>query len=1127
VTLSVAASSFIAPTGNVNASAGSAPTLSAPSGLAVGDLYVVTAIFGQLASDSENIWTGFTRISAEITNGTRLMISQARWIEDAADLADVQSVEISGGAASTRVVAVGVALRSSLGDHRPSAVSASEFDAHASTTSLTCDAPSPAGSLRLTCGYSNTGGGNTAPTYSLVGAGSIVQQQTAQADGSPTSSSTSLVVASGGTGFTASPAFTNGGAYALGFSEVEISGGGETPDPGADPGPDSDVIASGDDLPTVTYAVASTTAPMTPLSAGWYREKRVDEAEAGPGQDQSSTAGLDLDGSTFFYYPGVPLCDAFPGNPAQYVETPYKPGGQPQAARWLFNVEFVVGNTHRVELRLSSPGSNPAIGMILVNGKRIADQMVTADGIFGGQGYRVFLDFPTAERRVIKIYGLNGNSGRFGGVAVEDGGWVIKPNRTITRRVAFITDSLGNGSGAPPDAGRGTETWLWDFARHLSADEVVQAGIGGTGYVKTIGGLGESTFRGRLAEVLATDPDVLVIQGGQNDVADPAVQAEVEAIMAASSAVPERIIVSTTQSAAVRAYILAGLPGGVDVVAVQDRPFEIGTDGVHPTFEGHRELAAAVIERYENGSPPPPDPEQPNGWQIRDDLLPEIRSLRELRVEGSVNATAAGGGLLVQGPGTVEIDDYVIVALVFQNGSGATTFQAPAGWTMLGDRGTSGNRMLVLFGRAIRNGTDRAAAMGTFTVYASTSSTRVAGVALSLVGIDLDSPVFDVGSWSVATSSVDSLAFTGGEGARSLTFVYSNNSAGGPYPQHDATTGTKLGQVTSPEDETPLPAGSSLSVHYGSDAVAFTPNAANAGGYRIAFRQRLPKVGFPVRVVYDGQYHAAQLDTVALDGALRECTPVPWPVPVKERSVGTLLAGNPFYIAHRGSGDLWPEHTMKSYAESVAHGMDAIEVSVNMSSDGVLLCHHDLTTTRMTGVNHTIRSTPWATLSGLMNTSSYTVDGSQLGQPIPRLVDVLDAFADTHVIFIEAKHSDAATPLLNMMDTYAGGTQRFVWKQYGPSSAGTADAKSRGYKTWGYGWAAELPTLPTWGANHDYIGVAHTCTDQQVQQYVTYGKPTIMWEIHTPEDRDRAVGLGVRGMMTSNIKSVMRTPVAT
>lgn len=245
-------------------------------------------------------------------------------------------------------------------------------------------------------------------------------------------------------------------------------------------------------------------------------------------------------------------------------------------------------------------------------------------------------------------------------------------------------------------------------------------------------------------------------------------------------------------------------------------------------------------------------------------------------------------------------------------------------------------------------------------------------------------------------------------------------------------------------------------------------------------------------------------------------------------TISDLLSTDPFYIAHRGSGDNWPEHTMRAYTGAVNWGMKAIEISVNVTSDGVMFCHHDRDTNHMTGTNLVFTSSTADQISALTNTAAYTVNPTQDRQPIPRLVPVLDKFATNHVCFVEAKSGGAwQTDLLNLLASYPDYTNRIVWKA--PIWASFTAAKARGLITWGYLFQTD-PLNADWQTmvskpDVDIIGVNHTATDQYISDVValatSLGKKVIMWEIHTPADRDRAVSLGVVGMMTSNIWEVL------
>lgn len=241
-----------------------------------------------------------------------------------------------------------------------------------------------------------------------------------------------------------------------------------------------------------------------------------------------------------------------------------------------------------------------------------------------------------------------------------------------------------------------------------------------------------------------------------------------------------------------------------------------------------------------------------------------------------------------------------------------------------------------------------------------------------------------------------------------------------------------------------------------------------------------------------------------------------------------LFSTSPFYIAHRGGGDNWPEHTMRAYRGAVNWGMKAIEVSVNITSDNVMFCHHDTNTSRMTGTNLSFASATAAQIEALTNTADTTVNSAQDRQPIPRLTSVLSAFSNNHVMFIEPKTGGSwQADLIALIKSYPDVANRIVWKA--PIVAGFTGAKTAGFTTWGYLLQNDPAHADVAGlvANPevDMIGVNHTASDAYILDVVAkanaLGKKVIMWEIHTLADRDRAFSLGVTGMMTSNLWAVL------
>jgi hypothetical protein len=505
-----------------------------------------------------------------------------------------------------------------------------------------------------------------------------------------------------------------------------------------------------------------------------------------------------------------------------------------------------------------------------------------------------------------------------------------------------------------------------------------------------------------------------------------------------------------------------------------------------------------------------------------------IRSSSSVAPLGFIDVAASPAVASLDAPTGMQVGDYYLLSVVYQSLTGAMSETTPPGFTLLTSKGTTNNRLLVVYGRSLLT-TGDLTAVATTPLRAGGTSTRVVGIGLALTGVNSATPLAATGSWVVNNSTNSGITFNPVAGASPFYMTYTNNAANTGHPTHLSTGGQVVTQEVAyggmPTDQN---ADTTLSIMLGGTGASFSTSVANTGAIGISLNAASspPAGGTPgvaVQVVSSGVYKAAELQKVVHQNTLK-----PLDVPhyqVRTHTVTELLSANPFYAAHRGSGGNWPEHTMHAYRQAINHGMKAIEVSVRRTSDGVFVCHHDAATTRMTGQNYTIATTPWSTLQSLTNTVDETGDPNQARRPIPRLSEVLDAYAATHVIFIEAKVGADASALLDIMDSYPNAPAHFIWKQWGGSNAGTTEARSRGYTLWGYMSGNEIANLSTWGPKFDLLGISHTSTDSEVQTVVSYGqangKRTIMWEIHDAATRNRALTLGVSGLMTANIFDVL------
>lgn len=355
------------------------------------------------------------------------------------------------------------------------------------------------------------------------------------------------------------------------------------------------------DIPHISpgHALSGSASPTIAPTTGWWREKRDGFAEPDVGTTPATTVNtvLDLTGSTRFAYPALPQGDPLASFPSGYVISTLKPGGTAQQAFWPFNVDLVT-DSPVIELRLQAPVAAPSLGRIFVNGKPISETATFLSGRTAGSGYGVVLTFDTAATRRITIYGLNNTVGRFGGVAVLTGHTVTKPTAPVTKRLAVIGDSFVNGAGSSISATSGAnivETFALRVAVELGMDEVILAGIGGTGYT---GGAAGEKFIDRVSAVMALNPTHVLVAGGRNDTATGE-QAAVEAVLDAIGAGVTRWVTHTASNASQAAVIAAIAAGaasrGVTFVDLDiDSVPKIVGDGVHPTFAGHVQISDAL-----------------------------------------------------------------------------------------------------------------------------------------------------------------------------------------------------------------------------------------------------------------------------------------------------------------------------------------------------------------------------------------------------------------------------------------------------------------------------------------------------------------------------------------------------
>ncbi|WP_371480540.1 glycerophosphodiester phosphodiesterase family protein [Kitasatospora sp. NBC_00315] len=109
-------------------------------------------------------------------------------------------------------------------------------------------------------------------------------------------------------------------------------------------------------------------------------------------------------------------------------------------------------------------------------------------------------------------------------------------------------------------------------------------------------------------------------------------------------------------------------------------------------------------------------------------------------------------------------------------------------------------------------------------------------------------------------------------------------------------------------------------------------------------------------------------------------------------------------VAHRGSSDALPEHTLAAYERALAEGADGFECDVRLTADGRLVCVHDRTISRVSNGRGAVSA---MTLAQLEAYDFGSWKNGDTARPVLRLDSLLELVVDCGRrvdLAIETKH---------------------------------------------------------------------------------------------------------------------------
>jgi glycerophosphoryl diester phosphodiesterase len=489
------------------------------------------------------------------------------------------------------------------------------------------------------------------------------------------------------------------------------------------------------------------------------------------------------------------------------------------------------------------------------------------------------------------------------------------------------------------------------------------------------------------------------------------------------------------------------------------------------------------------------------------------------------------------------IGDLLVVYVHSQSSSSGQTITPPSGWVQYGpvpgqpDWNTT--RLGSVYYYPITSQTALNAIPSTLT-WTFSASGRIACLVARATGIDLDNIedseaiVVTSGGGNTASFNIAGITTVNTE-TLLVGAIFHHNSANtsSPLPTNFMTAFQSYNTAGTGSTS----ANSGMALGYtdrlstgatGTVSVTFDSTATAAGGFLVAFKAGPwtppPPVGLAIKytsapdTLSDGQaFYTSATDTLSVPYEIR-------PFPEGYPSITAMLSESPFYVAHHGGNDNWPEMSLYAYTQSGFWGVGAFEISMARTSDGVWFGLHDDTLDRTSGTTNFIPSEhTWAEVQAYQITAAFTDDPSQPTRPYMRWNEIIDAYYSSHIIFVDPKHAtDFREELLDMMDNLPGTpTDRLVAKYFGVASLWAQSARARGYKTWGYFYEANLADIPTFEGYYDYLGMEYSASQSTWDAITAYGKPVIGHIISTTVQANDALTKGAAGLMVEGVQQVI------
>jgi len=218
----------------------------------------------------------------------------------------------------------------------------------------------------------------------------------------------------------------------------------------------------------------------------------------------------------------------------------------------------------------------------------------------------------------------------------------------------------------------------------------------------------------------------------------------------------------------------------------------------------------------------------------------------------------------------------------------------------------------------------------------------------------------------------------------------------------------------------------------------------------------------------------------------------------------------PEVIAHRGLRDRYPENSVPAFLAALDAGVDAIELDVHATRDGVVVVHHDFTLSGNDG-------------SAFRGRAISTIDFNELsvyeiapGVGVPSLETVLRAVAGRAKVYIEIKARNIEALVASVLDLVTEATGKCAVHSFDHRIIRSFNALAPHVPTGILlvGYPVDVPSLLRAAHARDLWQVCDFIDGELISSVHNMGGRVVGWTCNESSDWTRLRALGVDAVCT-------------